>query len=285
MIRSWRLFLVVVGLALLSACSFRFLYDHSDTIMLWRIDDFFDLSRDQRHLLRPRILTHVQWHRDNEVKAYIDFLHQVQLRVHKHLNAEDLPWFYDSLQPFYAHLARELVDDALRFFASVSPRQIDYLKAALEDENEEFVERVAMTVEQRNARKTKMVIEGLEKWTGDLDRSQRERIAAMVAQLPDVTADWLRYRRSRQQQFVDLVSGAAAGKDVREPLYEWTTRSRPDEFREFFAATDAMTLAIDKLLSDEQRQQVIDTIQKWIDDMQSVLRERSAPRSAVAGEH
>ena len=66
-------------------------------------------------------------------------------------------------------------------------------------------------------------------------------------------------------------------------LYEWFTRSRPEKFRSFFAATDTMAVQVDKLLTSEQRDHVIAEIQEWIDDMETVLANRSTvPKAAFA---
>ncbi len=277
--------IVVLFLVLLNGCTFRFIYNHSDTVFLWRIDDFLDLTREQERFLKPRIMAHVRWHRDNEVQSYIDFLKELQNRIRDQVSAEDLQWFYASLRPFRAHLGRQLQQDAVMLFATVNKRQIEHLKEELADGNEEFVERLAMTPEKRLANKVDGIVDKLEKWTGSLSSEQERQIAALMAHVPDVTDDWLTYRRGRQQEFVQLVQQASEGTAVEAALYEWFTRSRPEKFRDFYDATDAMVLSVDKLLTEKQRQHVIAEIQEWIDDMTTVLTRATIEQGALAGEH
>lgn len=273
-IKSVQLYKAVILLfciAALTACSFRFIYNHVDFGLVWKVDDFFDLTSDQKDLLEQQFVGHLKWHRESELSAYLAFLHEIQKRVAKNIELEDVQWFYSQIRVLRANLGQRMLPDAVAFFRTVDEEQIEHLRRALETANEDFIERAAMTPEARAAKRASTIINGLWRWTGDLTDVQEAYITEWSNSLPDVTVEWLAYRRSRQQEFINLVEKAAKGEEMSEAGYEWFTRSRPQRFAYFFRAVDETTVAIYKILNEEQRQHIIDEIQDWMDDIQSVL--------------
>lgn len=273
-LQTFKALAIILCLLGLAACSFRFLYNHVDFGLVWKVDDYFDLNSSQKDFLEEQFVFHLQWHRQSELVAYVDFLQDVQRRVASDIVLTDVHWFYDQLSSFKANLGKRMLPDAIRFFTMVNEEQMNYLRESLEDENKDYIERAQMTAEDRAEKRASMTIDNLTEWTGGLSEVQEAYITQWSNSLQDVTAQWLAHRRSRQEEFVQLVQRARRGQDVSAPGYEWFTRSRPDRFSDFYAQTDQMVLAVYSILTDDQKQYLHDEIQDWIEDIQSVLAEK-----------
>lgn len=270
---GYRFSLLLLLLSLvLGACSFRFLYNHVDIALIWRIDDFLDLDRDQRQFVRARLTEHLNWHR-GEMVLWRDFVLAMHDRVGDGVSEQDLQWFYSELTRLRDRLGRQLAADTSRLLSTATPAQLDDMLQALEKENQEMAERAKMTDQGRARERGRMTVENLEQWTGYLTEPQRARVRELAAGLPDVTVAWLRHRRERQQAFVAIARRAAAGEEVTEALYQWFTAARPDEFQPFFHAVNKVTLEVDGLLNASQRERLQNELMSWVEDMSSVLKE------------
>lgn len=261
---------------LLSACSFRFMYNHVDLALIWRIDDFVDINASQRAFLQQRLPAHLDDYRD-QMPAWRDFLLGMDQRIGKGVTEQDLQWFYNSLAELRNRLGRQLADDAARFLATVDEQQAQYMLDALDDENREMYERTQMSDEQRARERGRMAVEGIEEWTGFLTEPQRQRVRQLAAGLPDVTRPWYAYRLERQRQFAGLTRRAAAGEAVSEDLYAWFTAPRPPQFQSFLDAVDTMILEVDGLLNESQRRRLREKILDKVADVQSVIDDAPAP--------
>lgn len=271
---------LVLLVLLLSACSFRFMYNHVDLALIWRIDDFLDLNGSQRAFLRERLPLHLEDYRD-EMPAWRDFLLGMDRRIGSGVSAADLQWFYEALGELRNRVGQQLAEDSEKLLATVSEEQRQYMLDALEDENREMQERTQMSAEQRAFERGRMTVEGIEEWTGYLSESQRKQVRALAAALPDVTEPWFAYRLERQRQFTELTRRAAAGEAVSDDLYQWFTAPRPAQFHPFLDAVNDMILKVDALLSESQRRRLRDRILDKVRDVESVIEEPKGDGSAT----
>ena len=66
-------------LTLLAAgCTMSFTYNHLDWLIPWYVDDYVDLSRQQRQLLQGQLGPVLQWHREEELERYLELLDQIE---------------------------------------------------------------------------------------------------------------------------------------------------------------------------------------------------------------
>ena len=73
---------------LLGGCSTSFTYNHLDWLIPWYVDDYVDLSRDQKQFLKGELAPILEWHREEELVRYIAILDQVENDLTHKVTAE-----------------------------------------------------------------------------------------------------------------------------------------------------------------------------------------------------
>jgi hypothetical protein len=110
-------------LILLSACStIEILYDQADTLLSYKVDQYFDLTDHQQDFVDRRIKALMAWHRREELPDYARFIADLNARLVRGLVRGDLEWFYRGLEDRYRRIAERLSDDAASVL-STRPRR------------------------------------------------------------------------------------------------------------------------------------------------------------------
>ena len=270
MAKLTRWLITILLIPLVSSCLMKLAYNHADTLLSWELDNYFDLTTQQKHFVQQRFRHFIVWHRKHEIDKYIGFLMQTKDDISNGLTAKDVDWFFTSLNEFKISLGEELADDAAGFLSTVTPDQITYLKGELKEINEKLEQRVKLTPEERLEKRSDEIIGGLEKWTGPLWDSQKKRIAVFTGEIPDVTAKWLVYRRFRQHQFIEIIKTNNNSADLKDKIYRWFVTPMPLTFDEHQEKVKWMILQVYQLLTTQQRARFASEIQDLIDDLREI---------------
>jgi hypothetical protein len=264
-----RVVLVLVPL-LLTGCFVKLAYENLDTLLLWRIDSYFNLSPEQTRFVERRIEEQLHWHRGAELPKTIAFFREVQTAAKDSLTPAELEELFASFETGVSVVTMQLSADAAELFAQIDDEQIVYLQNALNEANEEWEERLELPPDERREDREERILDLVEDWVGDLDDAQRKELVAASARIPDILEAWLNYRRERQRQFVNIVRAARMDKDiVRIALPAWVGAEPPPQFLVHQRAVREFILEVDKRCTPEQRAFFIDRLQGWIDDLET----------------
>ena len=81
-IRRWPLIIVLAVILPLTACSsIRFGYNHADTFLIFRLDQYFDLEQSQKQLAKDRIGALLAWHRATQLQDYAALLDEIRAKL------------------------------------------------------------------------------------------------------------------------------------------------------------------------------------------------------------
>jgi len=95
-----------------AGCSFATTaYRHVDRIILWKLDHYFDLNKDQRHDLAQRLTPLLERHRHEALPQYETFLQEVRQRVERGLTEPDIDWAYATYDRLRMDLFERVVAD------------------------------------------------------------------------------------------------------------------------------------------------------------------------------
>ena len=75
---------------LLTSCTVSFTYNHLDWIIPWYVDDYVDLTRDQKKSLRQQLEPILTWHREEELVRYVEILDGIEASLAQPLTAEEV---------------------------------------------------------------------------------------------------------------------------------------------------------------------------------------------------
>jgi hypothetical protein len=185
----------LAAVCLLAACTASFTYNHLDWLIPWMVDDYVDLSRDQRKALQARLTPALQWHREEELARYVAILDQMERDMAGPLVAEQVRnWFGQIIEAaerteksmllVFLDFGHDLSDDQLNeFFGNVWQRQREYEEEFLERSDEEYVED-----------NSKYLVELMEDFLGRLQPAQKQRLQEAAASLQRFDSAWLEER-------------------------------------------------------------------------------------------
>jgi hypothetical protein len=282
--KSRRLFpvllLALAGAALVAGCSgLRLGYQQADVILEWRANTYFDLDRDQRRDFSARLDRLLAWHRYEQLPEYATFLTAAIDKAEHGLKTQDIAWFVDGFRARYKIIVNRGVADAAEVLSTLAPEQITALQKQFAKDNKKFADEHELEsgVEKRKRARLKKSINQIEDWAGRLTREQEHKVAALLEPIPLI--EHLRHedRVRRQREFVEFLktrqAKAAFAARLQLWLLEWD-RGRTPEYDQLSAEVYAKRLnfyvAVDKLLTREQRTHALDRLQKFADDCRAL---------------
>ncbi|WP_447602855.1 DUF6279 family lipoprotein [Nitrospira sp. Nam80] len=265
---------IIISLALcllLNGCAVSFVYRHADWLMLHKLDQYFDLTADQRKDMTGRIQAILLKHRREALPQYESFLVQVRQRVERGITGEDVEWFYASFDRLRDDLFERFVDDGGVFLASVGPAQKNTLARAMRKDNETAAKLASSSVRDRSKKQSDNTLEVVKDWTGFLTKDQRAKIVEWSQRLPDTQPMFFQYRQQRQQELLTLLerprTPESAAQTLRAALVHQERTAPPwylHAVQEWRDGIKDLVPKIDQTLSPSQRRYALDKLQRLI---------------------
>lgn len=224
---------VLVGL--LSGCSIKLAYNNADRLIRWGIDDYIDLTRDQRNYLNPELKRLLYWHRTTQLPRYASTLRTLQEDIARAVGGDavalsaDFGDFIETALSWSEVIEQRGRRTGSQMLASLTAQQIEELPERLRKDNEELAEdEQGQSLEDNQKRWAKEVRKGLQRFTGRFTPEQRQFLETQAQQYEPERALWVAYRERWQA-------------DVLALLNEWRERTidGPTLVRRFRALTDA----------------------------------------------
>lgn len=263
--------LVLALCLLLNGCAVAFVYRHADWLMLHKLDQYFDLSVEQRKDLTDRIQAILTKHRREALPQYEAFLVQIHHRLERGLTGEDVEWFYASFDRLRDDLFDRLVVDGGVFLASVNQAQTVTLERAMRKDNEKAARLASSPAPERLKKRADNTIEVVKDWTGSLSRDQRNQIVAWSYSLPDTQPMFFRYREEQQRELLMLLrhprTPELAAQKLRAVLVHQDQSAPPwylHAVQEWRKGIRDLAPRIDRTLSASQRRYALDKLQRLI---------------------
>ena len=204
---SIRRFLVLMlSVLLVSGCSLGMLsYRNADWLLAYKIDDWVDLTAEQKVWIRPRLTQLQVWHRSHELG------HVQRLLRDSHLLAAGAPK-EDEIQAIYTasvltlnRTLEQLLPDALLLLSRLEPAQIAYLERKLAKDNQKLAKDIVLTPDARRSLRAKKAVKQFEGWFGRLSTAQEADFIKRVDALPLLDEMHLDNRQRWQHELLELL--------------------------------------------------------------------------------
>lgn len=195
---------LLLGLALLlPACSAtRFAYNHLDTVVRWKLDDYVALSRSQQQAFDTRFDSLWRWHRVQELPAYAADL-RAWAALPMPLSATEVESIFDAIDAHARRLMARGNAEFLPLLATLEDTQVASMVARLRkdlaEEIDEYRERDPDDAITKRC-------ERIEEWTGRLHPPQREDCRRYVATQIDTSPLWFAVNRQWIEDFEALLA-------------------------------------------------------------------------------
>lgn len=192
-------FLLSIFLTLcLSSCSTGFVYNNLDWLVHWYIDDYVDLSAEQKTAFDKYMQQWLDWHRSQELDAYRQHLQQLKSRIEQTpLSQENWLSEFERVRIHWRRLLQEVSGDISTLALKLDDEQIDSIFEELEKRNHDREERYKSRTESR---RTEKLEQDIEQWIGPLSEQQKELVRRYSAKLKSNFEEWMEYRRRWQSE-------------------------------------------------------------------------------------
>ena len=251
--------LVVLALALLGACSSTtFLYNRLDFILPWYLDDYVELDRDQRQQFDRLLDPFLDWHREEELPAYVAVLDQIEGTLGQPVTTQEMDAIAGAFEEAWLRLEGRSLDWLLALGASLSDEQVAEFLQNLDERQQEYEEKYLSRsdVEYREEMYDNL-LDRAQDYLGRLDGEQKAAMRAASEAIIRSDRPWLEERARWHARLAELLQ--------REPGWEQRVRDAvarreetlSEDYREAYTHNLALIqqTIVDLLNSRSERQE------------------------------
>jgi hypothetical protein len=180
----------------------------------------------------------------------------------------------------YHRVVEQVLPHMADLLLQLDAEQVESMERKFADDNRRAA-KDAVNPEERRSRGIRKTIEHFEAWTGTLEASQRELVAARLRALPDISADYMADRRYRQAETLVLIRAKpdreAMIAGLRRLLIDTETWRRPDYLRklqERDTRNFEMIAVLGSTLSSEQQAHLHRRLRGFMADITTLVASR-----------
>ncbi|MCP4332154.1 MAG: hypothetical protein GY785_05820 [Gammaproteobacteria bacterium] len=259
--------------ALLASCSMiDFAYDNAPAYVAGEFDEAFDLNDSQRDQLDSRLKDFFAWHRKEELTRYQQILQRAALSAADGIESAEFLAFYQGAHQGWRRALEKFIDGLGDLAITLSPAQIEHYQGYYLDDSGEQEGYLDKTVQQREIYRVERSLARLQKWFGQFDAIQREKIAARLAQLPDIYQHWYRYRQARQRALIEALGGTREPQQMKQRLKTVLLDTSSEYARAFEPHRSAYWQAYAEAVEDISAWLTRAQIRKAVDKLQDYAR-------------
>ena len=243
--------LLSLGL-LVSACSKAGLaYRNLDWVISWRVDQYLDLDSQQKTWFKPKLQEHLTWHCSTELPRYVDWLQRTEQLVQapepdaRQMEAQMI----EAEQAFNA-IVQQTNPTTVALLAGLRPEQVERLYARMEKDNREDRQKfLEPPLETQISERAERLEKRLKPWFGNLNETQKARIAQWASERRDQNRLWLENRARWQGEFRRVLDDRDA-EDFAQRMSHVLENRRGGHDQQTTQAYEQSRQAMAALLSD-----------------------------------
>lgn len=279
--------MLVLACALLSLASCSTLqvgYDNADTVAVWWLDRYLELTPAQKPVLKQQAGKLLHWHRQTQLPHYVEFLRQVQGQLRGKVTRSDLEADADRMEHFAQDVLLQALPELTDLALQLNDAQLAHLAKRFNSQNEEYRKEFILDPPSRRERRhVKRMLKRAHEWMGSFSPEQEEKIRMLVKAMPKNNQLWLDERIARQQLVLstlrqiqhDQPSHEVAMESLRKLILALFERSQQQPRKAYFDAWhDSTILLIEasiKGATPAQKAFATKRLQGWIDDCNRLM--------------
>lgn len=252
-------FATLLATCLLAGCTATFTYNHLDWLIPWYVDDYVDISRDQKQFLKGQLEPLLQWHREEELARYIDILNRVEADLAAPVTAATVQGWIDQVVEAGERIEDSMLTLALEFSTTLSDEQMREFTAKLWEEQEEMEDEFLPRSDEEYVEENVENIEDfLHRFAGRLSREQKQRLQQAAQSMQRFDAVWLSEREAWLKTLEPLLQRPDGWQEAVLAAHANRTLNRPPGYNEIFDHNlQVITQAVADVLNEmgEKQQQ------------------------------
>src|SRR5215207_4525729 len=117
------MFALLVSIA--GCATLRLGYNNADTLALFQLDSYFELSPEQEQTVKERVNALLAWHRSTQLRDYAAFIDRARAKVAGQVTAADVMEFNQELNARMMTAGDKAAPDIAHVALTLTPEQID----------------------------------------------------------------------------------------------------------------------------------------------------------------
>jgi hypothetical protein len=215
----------------LSGCSaLREGYNNLDTLAMWWVTRMVSLDDAQKAQLRGGMQRLIVWHRRNELPEWSAMISDARRATSDALSEDELRALDTRLNASLTRTLQVAAGELAPVLRSLSEAQWQELERSIDKQGAQAAKRWSGSDERVRAERAKGFEKSLERWIGDVDRSQRAEIVALERSWPLDRAASLRAAEQRRAEIKQALRTLARAdlpiEQARAPLLRSLERGR-----------------------------------------------------------
>lgn len=263
---------IILSVSLFAGCTATFTYNHLDWLIPWYVNDYVDLSRDQRRLLKERLAPLLQWHREEELVRYIELLNRIESDLSGAVTADHVQAWIDEIILAVERVEEIMMSVALDFGETVSDAQMnEFIESLWEQQGEYEEEFLSRSDEEYVQDNFDNLADFLDRFVGRLSPGQEQQLREASGSLRRFDAVWLEERKKWLKNLEPLLQRESGWQEAVQKAHSRRKKSRTARYQEIVdynlrIITHAVADVL-RQLSNEQHDRAVHEI----DDIRSKL--------------
>ncbi|MBT4519446.1 MAG: hypothetical protein HOC23_05520 [Halieaceae bacterium] len=232
-----KLRLSVAFTLLMSGCSSTaFLYNRLDFLLPLYVDDYVELSREQKQSLDRTLNPFLEWHRKEELPRYREFLGRLEESLDRPLVMADAEWIFGEVEVGWQRLEKEALRWMLDLGTRLSEQQITVFLSGLRERQRDLQhEYLPRTDLQFREDSYDSLMDNFEDYLGSLNHDQRTELKEASSALLRIDVQWLEERSSWLTKLEVLLQREPGWQDRLTEAVVSRQESAPAQYRESYA--------------------------------------------------
>ncbi len=270
----------IVVLFLAGCSKLKLTYEYADWLVIYIVEDNFDLDKPQRVRFKDGVESYFRWHRKTMLPQYADLLSAAADSLGKGLRPDGVDTGYAHFKRLHRLTMEPTVDKAVDLLLSLSPEQVDNWLAKQQRKNQKLKKDFSGSLNERLERRYEKTVDELQDWTGKLSKEQKRQIRELSRSLPWNGHLWLENRERVQVRLAALLKSKPDREEVRKFMEDYflhPERLRSPEYnlriQEMEGKTRAVILRVYGLLTPQQRRNFRTRIELLSHDFRNMSRQ------------
>lgn len=247
----WIALTLIAALVLAGCSSTRLAYRYADWGVVWWVEDYVSLDREQKQQLNRDLDSLHQWHCSAELPRYSAWLDQLEADVASGPpDVDTIHYHQQQLLEFVPGLLTEALPIAVNLLQSLSDQQVAELARNMAKDQEELEqEMLAGNSDEMAQARAERTEKRVERWLGDLNTKQQTLVQHWSANRGEQTEIWLQGRRNWQQALLATLEDRDQ-PDFTASIRELVVNSEQARGPEYQAMMEESQQAMTSLMHD-----------------------------------
>jgi len=286
-IRHAYVWIALAALMMLSACStIKVVYNNSDEVMYWWLDNYADLQGEQKQFTRDTLADLQRWHRQQQLPEYVALLKRMQAMAPNDITPAQVCAVTEDMKSGFVTLLRFVEPASTKLASQLKPEQLQSVRKRFDKTNKTWKEDwLDPNAEERLRYRTKQATKRLEDFYGRLDKPQRDALHQWLSNSmfdPVLSyAERERRQADSMQTFQRIAQEGAATAQTQSLLRALTERSFNSPNERFHTYSKALWqencegfAKLHNSTTPLQRQRMVEALRGYEQDFKSLMAQR-----------